>query len=143
MWALFKFTKCRSLRELVLEDAIGGKLKKSLLYKLSLNGVLGMFRKVVLVSSPKDMYVPTYSARIQVSRKIESDEEVGPLIAQMTHNILSQLRDDQLVRVTLDNNIGEDTATVDALIGRTAHICYLENQAVATQLIATLLPYFM
>jgi hypothetical protein len=66
MWALFKFKKCRSLRELVLEDAIGGKLKKSLLYKLSLNGVLGLFRKVVLVSSPKDMYVPTYSARIQV-----------------------------------------------------------------------------
>ncbi len=50
----------------MLEDAIGGKLKKSLLYKLSLNGVLGLFRKVMLVSSPKDMYVPTYSARIQV-----------------------------------------------------------------------------
>ncbi len=78
-----------------------------------------------------------------MSRKIESDEEVGPVIAQMTHNLLSQLRDDQLVRVTLDNNIGEDTATVDALIGRTAHICYLENQAVATQLVATLLPYFL
>lgn len=49
-----------------MDDGIGGKLKKTLLYKMSLNGVLSMFHKVVLVSSPKDQYVPTYSARIQV-----------------------------------------------------------------------------
>lgn len=43
-----------------------GKTKKTFLYKLSENGVLTYFRKIVLVSSPKDQYVPSYSARIQV-----------------------------------------------------------------------------
>lgn len=54
------------IQELVLEDSLVGKAKKTFLYKLSENGVLSYFRKVVLVSSPKDQYVPSYSARIQV-----------------------------------------------------------------------------
>jgi hypothetical protein len=52
----------------VLEDSLGGKVAKTLLYKLSESGTLEHFRKVVLLSSPKDQYVPAYSARIQVSR---------------------------------------------------------------------------
>lgn len=43
-----------------------GKVTNTLLYKMSENGVLVHFKKVVLVSSPKDQYVPAYSARIQV-----------------------------------------------------------------------------
>ena len=54
-------------QELVLEDALGGKAKKTLLYKLSESAALAHFKRVVLVSSPKDQYVPSYSARIQVS----------------------------------------------------------------------------
>lgn len=50
----------------MLEDSIGGKAHKSLLYKLSENGVLTYFHKIILVSSPRDQYVPIYSARIQV-----------------------------------------------------------------------------
>jgi hypothetical protein len=57
-----------STQELVLEDSLGGKVAKTLLYKLSESGTLEHFRKVVLLSSPKDQYVPAYSARIQVSR---------------------------------------------------------------------------
>jgi hypothetical protein len=52
----------------VLEDSLGGKVAKTLLFRLSESGTLEHFRKVVLLSSPKDQYVPAYSARIQVSR---------------------------------------------------------------------------
>ena len=54
-------------QELVLEDGIHGKVKKSLLFKLSQNGALKNFKKIILVSSPKDQYVPSYSARVQVT----------------------------------------------------------------------------
>jgi hypothetical protein len=50
----------------MLEDGISGKKKKCLLYKLSQNGILNQFKKVIVVSSNQDQYVPTYSARIQV-----------------------------------------------------------------------------
>ena len=52
----------------MLEDSIGGKAHKSLLYKLSENNVLTYFHKIILVSSPRDQYVPIYSARIQVKQ---------------------------------------------------------------------------
>ena len=50
----------------MLEDGVHGKVRKSLLFKLSQNGVLKLFQKIILVSSPKDQYVPSYSARVQV-----------------------------------------------------------------------------
>ena len=56
-----------------MEDAIGGKLHKSLLYKLADNGMLKHFNRVVLVSSFEDMYVPTYSARVQMTAKVLAD----------------------------------------------------------------------
>ena len=57
---------CCGLQELVLDDALAGKVSKTLLFKLSESKALSHFRRVVLVSSPKDQYVPAYSARIQV-----------------------------------------------------------------------------
>ena len=86
MWALFKLQKSVvlqvlnsephyyillvilvfSLQELNLDDGPRGDMTKSILYKLSENGVFMYFRWVVFVSSPKDQYVPQYSARVQV-----------------------------------------------------------------------------
>jgi hypothetical protein len=40
--------------------------RNSFLYKLSEQSHLGKFAKVILVASPKDQYVPFYSARLQV-----------------------------------------------------------------------------
>lgn len=44
----------------------GGNKQKSYLYYLSSQPSFQYFKKVVLVSSPKDQYVPFYSARVQV-----------------------------------------------------------------------------
>ena len=61
MWALYKLKKSPLLQELALKDS------NSELYRLSENGVLQHFDRVIFVSSPKDMYVPLYSARVLVS----------------------------------------------------------------------------
>jgi hypothetical protein len=42
-------------------------LHTAFLYQLSEKSCLSKFSKVILISSPKDVYVPFYSARIQVS----------------------------------------------------------------------------
>jgi hypothetical protein len=60
MWALYKLKKSPLLQELALKDSAGE------LYKLSENGVLQHFHRVIFVSSPKDLYVPLFSARVQV-----------------------------------------------------------------------------
>lgn len=69
-----------------------------------------------------------------------SDSTIGPIIEEMSRNILSDLRPDQLVRFIIDNNIG-DVVNVNTVIGRAAHISYLECPVVATQLVLSLYPY--
>jgi hypothetical protein len=84
MWALSRWKNYRCLQELVMED--GETLEDSILYRLSLpsppgfntdntsntsskinySNALQAFKKVIFVSSPKDQYVSTYSARVQV-----------------------------------------------------------------------------
>lgn len=82
----------------------------------------------------------------------------------MAENILSTLRAEQLVRVTMDNNcsgadsrfMSSNSSTssninnsnnnisgmdVNNIIGRTAHICYCENALAARTIIMTLAPY--
>jgi hypothetical protein len=61
-------------------------------------------------------------------------------VSQMVQNILQPLRADQLVRITMDNNSG-DGVDVNSLIGRTAHICYLENPVAAKALVYTIAAY--
>ena len=159
-------------------------MESTLLYKLSNGTSLEHFKRVILVSSPYDQYVPSYSARIQVilniiiigvlfysflyllvsytttitislshyltititiisqvSQRAEIDFKNGPSIIKMTSNILSNIQAESLIRVTMFNNIPDTSSTVDTLIGRTAHICYLDNPVVVQQLVYTLYPY--
>ena len=58
----------------------------------------------------------------------------------MAANLMSQIDPERLIRITIDNNVG-DTVNVDSVIGRTAHICYLDNPVVVEQLIYTCYPF--
>lgn len=62
------------------------------------------------------------------------------MVSQMVHNILHPLRAEQVVRITMDNNVGEGVG-VNSLIGRTAHICYLENPVAAKALVYSIAAY--
>lgn len=61
------------------------------------------------------------------------------VVKKMADNILAQIDPDRLIRLTIINNEG-DTKNIDTAIGRTAHICYLNNPVVVTQLVFTILP---
>lgn len=174
MWAMLKYGKSQLLRELRLEDGARGYLggvknndiensniaiEDSLIYRLSTNDVLQYFKKVILVSSPLDQYVPIYSARIQKSDKAENTPKIGSVIVKMAANLMSQVEPDRLIRISIEDNVtfragaanerlvnGSAGPTVmssvDSIIGRTAHICYLENPIVVEALMMNLYPYF-
>lgn len=46
-WVLFQMKRCKVLKELNLEDTLLGSHSNCVLYKLSTNGVLGYFHKVI------------------------------------------------------------------------------------------------
>jgi len=122
MWAMLQLKGIPSLKELELKDhapldfmglgSVSGRapLYESLVYRLSENGVLRHFRKVVLVSSPSDKYAPTHSTRVQICKRAEHDAYYGPVLASMVANVLSSVEPQRLLRVTLDNNEGNATS---------------------------------
>ena len=142
MRAFYQIKKAPALKELFMEDGIDGKIEKSIMYRLSKNGVLKYFKHVIFISSPKDQYVPTYSARVQSCERAENNSKTGSYIKQMLTNIIAQVDANRLIRISLDNNCGE-TTNVNTLIGRTAHLCYLENSIAVEQLIHSLYPYLI
>jgi hypothetical protein len=81
-----------------------------------------------------------YVSLPQTCPKSDSDAVLGAAVKQMVHNILQPLRADQLVRISLDNNVGE-SVDVNSLIGRTAHICYLDNPIAAKLLVYSIAAY--
>ena len=61
----------------------------------------------------------------------------------MAANLMTQIESERLFRVTLDNQVdgvslSASMKNVDKVIGRSAHICYLEDRVVAMQLVKTL-----
>jgi hypothetical protein len=171
MWALSTFKQYKSLKELNFEDEGNrGDIQKSLLYRLAMVpegqvDLFASFHRIVLVSSPEDQYVPTYSANLEVPSSIMSDtsNKGGEMISHMALSLLSRINISTLVRMTVFNlhpansteNSVESNASIgnysssnkksiidiNQVIGRTAHICYLDNAQFTRQLILSLLPY--
>lgn len=86
---------------------------------------LSDFKHVICVSSPKDQYVSTYSARIQLSPKVESDAQRGVLLAMYVSRMIDQLTRDvlsasQLVRVMVVNNEEDVAACANGGMGMDA-----------------------
>ena len=79
------------------------------------------FKKVILLSSSEDSYVPWHSARIEYYDGSESKIE-----KQMIENILG----DQIVhRIDIHFDI-ETTKDLNSFIGRTAHINLLTQETI-------------
>lgn len=138
MWVLQRLKNCHMLNELSLDDKFMKGIRESVVYKLSGSDKLGKFKHVIFCSSPQDSYVPTYSARVQISRFIDSDNsQYGVVIKEMVDRIHKQLKSGRFYRITIDNNV-EEYITMDNFIGRAGHICYLENPVLVLQLVYTL-----
>ena len=144
MRALWQYQRSPALQQLVLEDGGGdGSVAASRIYKLSENTTLRDFRHVVVVAALKDQYVPLRSARMQVDDlRASRDAKHGATVVQMAQNLFAQIGDPtKLVRVTLELGSTEDFASVDVMIGRAAHISYLEHTPTAVLVAHILAPF--
>jgi len=79
----------------------------------------------------------------KINPKAGLDAHNGFAILSMTANLMSQVEPEKLVRVTVEGNLGEKAFDVDSAIGRTAHICYLDNPVVVEHLVYNLYPFLL
>ncbi len=73
----------------------------------------------MLVSSSEDEFVPHYSARVIAETK-------NPEINRMAGNIISRIKNFERIEVWFDM---EKKTSIDQVIGRKAHIEFIENYA--------------
>jgi hypothetical protein len=138
MWLLKYWRKSKCLTQLRMSDE--KNIENCFLYKLSEQKGLGWFKHVILVSSFQDQYAPFDSARIQICTKAEQDASKGNDYITMARNILSNLPLDVLYRIDVNFRITDKN--LDAMIGRTAHIQFLECQSVMKMLIFRFKEFF-
>ena len=110
------------------------------MYKISKLEGLGWFKHVALVSSYQDQYVSFDSARIEVSTRVNKNLEKANMYLEMARNIVSQLSTAVLYRININFNIKEKT--MDSLIGRAAHIQFLDNSTYMHMLVSRYPEFF-
>ena len=97
------------------------------MYQLSQREGLNWFKKVVLVASFQDRYVPFASARLELSPKNTTRHKVKSVIfSEMAINLLQSITINTLFRVDVNFKISKKS--VDSVLGRTAHIQLLCNK---------------
>lgn len=124
MWVLKKWKKSTSLMQLSMSDH--KDLEKTTLYELSKAEGFGWFKHIILVSSFQDQYAPFDSARIQICSEAAKDPVKGNTYISMVRNLLGNIPLKVLYRIDVNFSIQE--TNIDSLIGRTAHILFLENE---------------
>ncbi|EGR31299.1 serine esterase, putative [Ichthyophthirius multifiliis] len=129
MWFLKIWKGSLCLKQLNLGD--DKDIRNCFLYKLSKFEGLEWFRNVVLCSSTQDYYVPLESARIE---KIQNDNDKNKNIHnEMVDNLLKNIQNYIIQRLDINFEITE--RGIDYLIGRKAHILFLELQSLMVMII--------
>jgi pimeloyl-ACP methyl ester carboxylesterase len=130
MWILKKWKKSISLTQLSMSDA--ERMEDTYLYKLSQQKGLSWFKNVALVSSYQDQYAPFDSARIQICKKALEDPK-AKVYVQMAKNILSKVTAKCIYRIDVNFKLAQKN--IDTMIGRAAHIQFLESQVFMRMLV--------
>lgn len=125
MWLLKKWRSSKCLEQLEMTDEKDHA--ESFIYRLSLAEGLGWFKHVVLMSSFLDTYSPYESSRVEVFRKTPTNSLKEAVYIQMAANIISQIKANELYRVDVAFNIKK--SDINSLIGREAHLQFLESEA--------------
>ncbi|KAG8632741.1 protein FAM135A isoform X2 [Manihot esculenta] len=134
MWFMKKFKGTHCIHQLTFTD--DSDLQNTFFYKLC-EKTLENFRNIILISSPQDGYVPYHSARIELCRAASLDySKKGRIFLEMLNNCLDQIRaPTSQQRVFMRCDVNFDTSTygrnLNAFIGRTAHIEFLESDIFA------------
>ena len=144
MWGLRRWKGAQCLTELSLKDA--AEPTATLLYRLSKQPTLGLFTNVLLISSAEDRYVPHHSARIQLCDEAVHDPKYGAVFISMVHNLIESLSETNLIHLEVHFGApptGQLMSQMDAAIGRTAHISFLDSDAFVSMFVHMYCGYFV
>ena len=119
------FKKAELLEQLTLKDSV--YLHDSFLYRLSNIPSFNWFRRIILVGSWQDQYAPLSTASICPA----ADDRNALTLAK---NIRRNIGTDHVITVDVDFDI-EDGSSLDSVIGRAAHIKFLESPVLIQLLI--------
>ncbi|CAL0324521.1 unnamed protein product [Lupinus luteus] len=134
LWLLKKFKGLQCIHQLTFTD--DPDLENTFIYNLSKEKTLVHFRNVILLSSPQDGYVPYHSARIELCPAASLDySKRGKVFLEMLNNCLDQIGTASDDRVIMRCDVNFDTSSygrnLNRLVGRTAHIEFLESDVFA------------
>ncbi|KAK7319366.1 hypothetical protein RJT34_04086 [Clitoria ternatea] len=134
LWILKKLKGTQCIHQLTFTD--DQDLENTFIYNLSKERTLANFRNVLLLSSPQDGYVPYHSARIEPCPAASLDfSKRGKIFLEMLNNCLDQIQTHSDHRVVMRCDINFNTSSygrnLNTLIGRTAHIEFLESDIFA------------
>ena len=100
--------------------------RETTLYKISKLEGLKHFKNIFLFSSKQDNYAPFESARIEIHPDFMSAKDpLKEIHCEMVRNILEGVPQEALHRIRVSFTI--EGTSIDSIIGRTAHILFLEN----------------
>ncbi|KAL8529718.1 hypothetical protein ACS0TY_006963 [Phlomoides rotata] len=135
LWLLKKLRGTQCIHQLTFTD--DPDLYNTFLYNLCKEKTLEHFRNIILLSSPQDGYVPYHSARIEMCPASSGDySKKGKLFLEMLNDCLEQIRapsSDHRIFMRCDVNfdISVQGRNINTLIGRAAHIEFLETDIFA------------
>ncbi|XP_020527412.1 protein FAM135B isoform X2 [Amborella trichopoda] len=134
LWLLKKLKGAHCMHQLTFTD--DADIQKTFFYKLNKQKTLENFKNVILLSSPQDGYVPYHSARIEACYAATLDSKRGPIFMEMLNSCLDQIHAPSTERRTFVRcDVNFDTSSqgrnLNTMIGRAAHIEFLETDIFA------------
>ncbi|KAL6870917.1 hypothetical protein ACP4OV_014765 [Aristida adscensionis] len=135
LWIMKRLKGMQCMHQLTFSDE--SDPQNTFFYKLCKLKTLENFKNIILVSSPQDGYVPYHSARIDLCHASSSDNSKrGQVFTEMLNNCLDQIRaptSEMRVFMRCDVNFDQSTQgrNLNTMIGRAAHIEFLENDIYA------------
>ncbi|CAI2383209.1 unnamed protein product [Moneuplotes crassus] len=133
MWLVEKMKKSTSLKEITIKDQ--KDFKNCTLYKMSKMEGLEWFDTVALIGSPQDGFSPVESSLIQPSERMEKITTSSNLLL-MSDNIIKKLVDCRVHRISVNFQI--PPGSIDTMLGRKAHIQFIDNTEILKNLVYTL-----
>ncbi|KAG6403973.1 hypothetical protein SASPL_136207 [Salvia splendens] len=143
LWLMKKLKGTPCIHQLTFTD--DNDLENTFLYKLCKVPVQLLlprrtfenFRNVILLSSPQDGYVPYHSARIEMCPASSGDKsKKGKVFLEMLNECLDQIRAKSsetrvFMRCDVNFNLSSQGKSIDTMIGRAAHIEFLDSDIFA------------
>ncbi|CAI6001349.1 unnamed protein product, partial [Closterium sp. NIES-64] len=135
MWLLKRLDPSSLMRQLSFSDSLN--VRDSCIYRLSQRQEWVHFKHIVLFASPQDEYVPYHSARLEVFGAVLRDARLGGVYTSMVEGCLAPFLshpswtsgDRSFIRCDVNFELPQQQRNLNRLLGRAAHIEFLEFPA--------------